>query len=192
MGIGSALMIGGRPGVFLDRDGVLLEQVERDGRRVAITAIADYALMPGVKAGAAALRSAGLPLAVVTNQPDVATGRTTRANVDAIHRRLCDELSIDHLEACFHVDADACDCRKPKPGMLLSAAKRLGIDPKRSFMVGDRWRDVTAGAAAGCMTILVGDGYGERFPDVPDHTAPDFAGAAGLILKQLAASMEKA
>ena len=185
-------MTSGCPGVFLDRDGVLLDQIERNGRRVAITSVSDYALLPGVREGMSALKSAGLPIAVVTNQPDVATGRTTRIEVDAIHRRLCDELPIDRVETCFHVDADACDCRKPKSGMLLSAAKHLGIDPQGSFMVGDRWRDVTAGAAVGCTTILIGDGYGEHFPDVPNHWASNFAGATTFILKQITASTEKA
>lgn len=191
MGVDGAQMTAGCPGVFLDRDGVVLAQATRDDRAVAISSAAEYALLPGVVAGVRALKAAGLPIALVTNQPDIATGRVTRADMDAIHRRLCTELPIDCIEVCPHVEADACDCRKPKPGLLIAAARRLGIDAKCSFIIGDRWRDVSAGAAAGCTTILIGGGHGEAFPVPPDHRVVDFAAATRLILSR-SPSREKA
>ena len=91
---------------------------------------------------------------MVTNQPDVARGTQTREAVDAMHARLRAELPLDAIYACWHDDADACACRKPKPGMLVDAARDLGLDLAHSFMVGDRWRDTAAGLAAGCQRDL--------------------------------------
>jgi D-glycero-D-manno-heptose 1,7-bisphosphate phosphatase len=96
------------------------------------------------------LRAAGFVNVIVTNQPDVATGRQRREVVEAMHALLLSRLAVDAVKVCYHVDADHCACRKPKPGMLLEAAGELDIDLSASFMVGDRWRDIAAGQAAGC------------------------------------------
>jgi D-glycero-D-manno-heptose 1,7-bisphosphate phosphatase len=92
-----------------------------------------------------------------------------------MHEKLRSELSIDDIVTCFHDDGDACGCRKPEPGMLTDAIRRRGIDPSRSFMVGDRWRDVTAGRLAGCTTILVGPDWEAPMPDAPDLRARDLS-----------------
>ena len=85
------------------------------------------------------------------------------------------------MRVCYHDDADACDCRKPKPGLLLAAAAALGIDLARSVMVGDRGRDIEAGARAGCRTILVGTGYGDSFAHPPDHRVESLREAVAWI-----------
>jgi len=123
---------------------------------------------------------------VVTNQPDVRAGRTARETVEAMHRRLQDAVAVDQVRACYHVDADDCDCRKPKPGMILQAAAERGLDLAASFVVGDRWRDVSAGCAAGCRTVFIDLGYGEALPDAPDRVARDLPHATELILAMLA------
>jgi D-glycero-D-manno-heptose 1,7-bisphosphate phosphatase len=112
----------------------------------------------------------------------VATGLQQRSVVEAMHRRLRAELAIDAIKACFCVEGAGCDCYKPKPGLLLEAAQEWGIDLRRSFVVGDRWRDVGAGHAAGCVTIFVDCGYDERLPDRPDHVVSDIVEAGRLIL----------
>jgi D-glycero-D-manno-heptose 1,7-bisphosphate phosphatase len=84
---------------------------------------------------------------------------------------------------CFHDDVDGCTCRKPKPGMLTDAMKRHGIDPSSSFMVGDRWRDITAGRLAGCTTILVGPDWELELSDAPDLRARDLREAVELICR---------
>lgn len=164
-------MSAGVAAVFLDRDGVLLESTEVEGVPTPMPHGRTLQLRPGVEEACRQLRAAGLPLVCVTNQPDIARGTVTMASVRAANAELQARLSLDAILVCPHDDADDCDCRKPRPGLLLSAASTLGIDPKLSVMVGDRWRDVEAGRRAGCATIFIDNGYHERLPDRPDVTA---------------------
>ena len=122
-------------------------------------------------------------LVVVTNQPDVARGTTPRATIDAIHEALRQQLTLDAIYACFHDDADQCHCRKPAPGMLLDAARDLDLDLARSWMVGDRWRDIDAGRAAGCRTAWIDRGYAERAPTEFDVKVRSLGEAAAVILR---------
>jgi D-glycero-D-manno-heptose 1,7-bisphosphate phosphatase len=162
--------------VFLDRDGVLNANIARDGRLVAPWRLEDYEILPGVPEAVSALKRAGFVTVVVTNQPDIATGRSTRATLDAMHDKLRRHVAIDDIRVCPHVDADACACRKPKPGMILAAAADHAIALDRSWLAGDRWRDIVAGHAAGCRSILVGDWDG----DVPAGMRPAYARANSL------------
>src|SRR4051794_14156813 len=158
-----------RSAVFLDRDGVINRNEVRRGRPYSPESLEDFVILPGVPDAVAALRAAGFLVIVVTNQPDVGAGKVSRALVDAMHDRVRRELGVDDIEVCYHVDSDGCTCRKPKPGMLLRAAEKHGIALDRSFMVGDRWRDVDAGRAVGCRTVFVDYDYeSEPRPQHPD------------------------
>jgi D-glycero-D-manno-heptose 1,7-bisphosphate phosphatase len=139
-------------------------------------------ILPGVPQALKSLRDAGFLLIVVTNQPDVARGTQTRATVEAMHAHLLATLPLDEIKACYGTDSESCDCYKPKPGMLLEAETQYGIDLSRSVMVGDRWRDVGAGKAAGTFTIFIDYGYQERRPELPDATASSLTEAAAVIL----------
>ena len=150
--------------VFLDRDGVLNEAVVRQGKPYPPDSEADLRIVPDAPEALARLKARGLLLIVVTNQPDVARGRQTADRVEAIHRKLARELPIDDFITCFHDDRDDCACRKPKPGLILDGAARHGVDARRSFMIGDRWRDIDAGEAAGCRTVWIDRGYDEHGP----------------------------
>ena len=176
-----------RRAVFLDRDGVINRAVVRDGKSYPPATLDAFELLPGVKSTAQALRKAGFLIIVVTNQPDVATGVQQRAVVEAMHRRLLAEGICDDVKACYHTDADNCDCRKPKPGMLLESARQWRIDLTHSFMVGDRWRDVAAGKAAGCHTFFIDYQYRERHADKPDTVVASLEEAGRLILQNLLA-----
>jgi D-glycero-D-manno-heptose 1,7-bisphosphate phosphatase len=175
-----------RPAVFLDRDGVLSRSLLRDGHPVAPGRVEEFELLPGVASAAIRLHEAGFLLIVVTNQPDVRTGATPREAVEEMHRRLRTWLPLDDIKVCYHIEGDGCDCRKPRPGMLLTAAREWGIDLQNSWMVGDRWRDVGAGRAAGCRTILVEYDYAERRAAAPDFTVTSLTEAAEIILKKTA------
>jgi D-glycero-D-manno-heptose 1,7-bisphosphate phosphatase len=122
-------------------------------------------ILPGVAEALQALKAAGFLLLVVTNQPDVAKGISSRAAVEAIHEELRSELPLDAIFACYHQDSDGCGCRKPAPGLLEEAAAAYELYLPSCFMVGDRWRDVDAGFRAGCRTILLDYGYRERPPE---------------------------
>ncbi len=171
-----------RRAVFLDRDGVINANLERDGRPVAPTTLEDFRILPGVEDAVRRLKERGYLVIVVTNQPDVANGLTERSTVDAMHGVIRARLLIDDIRICFHNDAAGCDCRKPKPGLILAAAAAHGIDLARSYVVGDRWRDVAAGRAAGCCTIFVDYSYRQDGPNFPDMVVKSLPEAAAIIL----------
>jgi D-glycero-D-manno-heptose 1,7-bisphosphate phosphatase len=141
--------------VFLDRDGVINRTVVRRGAPRAPQDMSEWAWIEGIHDTLVALRARGYALLVCTNQPDVSRGWQTREQVDEFHRLVERELPISRIYACFHDNAAACECRKPKPGMLLQGSTDFGIDLAQSFMVGDRQTDIEAGRAAGCRTIYL-------------------------------------
>jgi D-glycero-D-manno-heptose 1,7-bisphosphate phosphatase len=169
---------------FLDRDGVINANVERDGRPVAPTTIEEFRLLPGVDEAVLRLKAAGFAIIVVTNQPDLATGRTSAAVVETMHAEIRRRLAVDDIKTCCHVDADNCDCRKPTPGLILQAAAERGIDLGASYVVGDRWRDIEAGRAAGCLTIFVDYGYVQDGPLRPDKIVRSLPEAVAFIVNQ--------
>jgi len=177
-----------RQAVFLDRDGTVNVNEVRNGRPYAPTRLEDFDYLPGAPEAIARFKAEGYLVIVVTNQPDLATGKNTSDVIEAMHARLRDELGIDEVMLCPHTDDAGCDCRKPKPGMLLAAAEKWGIDLACSVMVGDRWRDVDAGRAAGCLTVHIDQSYVMEPPvDGADFTASALRDAADFICAHLAA-----
>ena len=174
-----------RRAVFLDRDGVINRALERDCKPYPPRNLAEFEILPGVPEACAKLKGAGFLLVVATNQPDVGRGTLKQEIVEAIHDEMRRQLPLDRVEVCYHSGKgdSECDCRKPKPGMLLRAARELGIDVAQSWMVGDRWRDVDCGHAAGCRTIFIDCGYSEELKQKPDFSARNLAGAADIILR---------
>lgn len=153
--------------VFLDRDGVLNRALVRDGKPYAPATIRGLEILDGVPAALEKLKALGFLLIVVSNQPEVARGSMARQAVEEIHHALRAALPLDDVLVCYHDDRDACQCRKPQPGLLLEAARRHDIDLPASFLVGDRWRDIDAGHNAGCRTVFIDHGYRERAPARP-------------------------
>ena len=172
-----------RRAVFLDRDGVLTRSIVREGRPYAPTSLEEFELLPRVTEEVGRLQRAGFCLVVVTNQPDLSDGKLARTVLDEMHERLRKVLRLDDIKVCPHQDAHGCPCRKPRPGMLLEAAREQSIDLPRSFMVGDRWRDVSAGKAAGCKTIFIDCGYAETLLDRPDFVVASLTEASEIILR---------
>lgn len=183
-----------RPAVFLDRDGTLTVEGEWITRREALE------LVPGATEALRLLASAGFALVLVTNQSAVARGLIDEAELAYIHAHLAELLAAGgaHLDALYHcphhptegrgVWKRECDCRKPKPGLVLRAARELDLDLSRSWMIGDAARDLEAGWAAGVRGVLVATGKGAREIErmratrAPDHFAPDVLAAARWIL----------
>lgn len=171
--------------VFLDRDGVINPAVVANGKPYPIRSVSDFLLLPGVEEACRELSAAGFWLIVVTNQPDVGRGVLGREAVEAIHTRMQKLLPIDRVEVCYDAGRDnSSEFRKPNPGMLLRAARELEIDLSRSFIVGDRWRDVDCGYAAGCTTIFIDYGYAEPLRAQPHFRVPDLLAAARIILSE--------
>lgn len=178
-----------RPAVFLDRDGTLNEPVVRDGLPYPPATAGEFRLFPGVPAACRALHEAGYVLVVATNQPDVGRGTTPQTTVDEIHARLLAQIpQIARIEVCIAPGQGRAHTenrrRKPEPGMLLDAAAALGLDLTRSWMVGDRWRDVDCGQRAGVRTVFIDLGHREELRLPPDYTVADFPAAAAIILAQ--------
>jgi D-glycero-D-manno-heptose 1,7-bisphosphate phosphatase len=173
---------------FLDRDGVLNKPVVRDGKPYPPATAAEFEIYEDAPEAVRRLRGMGFQVLVVTNQPDVARGTQTRTEIEAMHGRLRAELGVEDFYVCWHDDADACDCRKPKPGLLRRAALDHGITLSESYMIGDRWRDVDCGHAAGCRTIFIDRGYSERLRREPDRRTRNLAEAVDIIGQERHAS----
>jgi D-glycero-D-manno-heptose 1,7-bisphosphate phosphatase len=169
--------------VFLDRDGVLNQTTVRDGTPYPPASVEDVKLLPRVPEALGRLAQHDLRLIVVTNQPDVARGTQTRSAVERINQYLIEHLPISAVFTCYHDTADGCECRKPRPGMLVQAARTHGLDLRGSFMVGDRWSDIVAGQAAGCTTFLLDLPYSQRQRCAPDYAVASLYEATDLIIR---------
>lgn len=173
-----------RPAVFLDRDGTLNLQVIRDGKPFPPQTVQDFRLFDDVVPSCRALHAAGFALVVATNQPDVGRGDQAREVVEAMHEKLRSLVpEIERIEVCYDPGrGEESRRRKPAPGMLLDAAEALGLDLGRSWMIGDRWRDVDCGKRAGVRTIFLDFGYDEKLQESPDFVVPSLSAATAIIL----------
>ena len=173
--------------VFLDRDGVINRVAVQNGMPHPPSDIREFELYEDVSAGCARLKAANFRLVVITNQPDVGRGTQSREAVEAMNLKMQSALPLlDRIEICYHAGeryGQSCDCRKPRPGLILRAAAELNIDPKRSYVIGDRWRDVDCAHAAGCRAILIERGYKESLREAPDFTVANFSDAVNAILQ---------
>ena len=176
-----------RRAVFFDRDGVLNEAIVRDGKPYSPAGLEEVVIPGDAHEALRRLQDAGFVLIGATNQPEVARGTQRREIVEAINAALLDRLPLERIFVCYHDDRDGCSCRKPRPGLLLQAAEEYGIDLARSFMIGDRWRDVEAGRRAGCRTVLLVGRHSEEVPTAPEYTAQSLSDAASWVLSQAAA-----
>jgi len=174
----------GRPAVFLDRDGVVNQAVVRRGMPYPPASVHELVLAEGAVQAIADLSAAGYVCVVVTNQPDIARGSSSWDTVWAIHQAIAAQTALRHFYVCPHDDASACCCRKPLPGLLLQAAAELGLDLSRSYLVGDRWRDMAAAEGAGVPSFFVDHGWQERRPERWDWRVHSLAEAATLILSR--------
>lgn len=170
-----------KPGVFLDRDGVLVKPVMRDGVPYAPLRWEDFCLLDGAAEVVCLLRDAGFVVVVVTNQPEVRRGLLEADLLEQFHQRLRRWAPVDDILACCHDDPDGCECRKPRPGLILQAARRHEIDLARSYMVGDTERDLEAARAAGIRFVLIDTAYNRELQ--PENRVSDLADAGRLILR---------
>lgn len=166
--------------VFLDRDGVLNRVVFRDGRPGSPRCLEEFHLFDGVDTALQRLRNAGFHLVVVSNQPDVPRGLLDPDVLECMNQRLLARLPIQRVVVCVHDDHHECRCRKPKPGMLLDAVSRDGINLADSYMIGDSWKDIAAAFNARCKSILLRREYNSAVS--ADFGADSLAEAVDFIL----------
>lgn len=175
-----------RRAVFLDRDGVLNRAVVRDGCPYPPSRVEDFELHDDVVSGCERLKAGNFLLVVITNQPDVGRGKQSRETVEAMHLKMQSALpSLDRIEICYHAGeryGDPCNCRKPRPGLILRAAAELKIELAASYVIGDRWRDVDCARAAGCRAIFIQRDYEESLSELPDFTVRNFNDAVNTLL----------
>jgi D-glycero-D-manno-heptose 1,7-bisphosphate phosphatase len=171
--------------VFLDRDGVINRPLIREKLPYPPRSVSEFEILSGVEDACGELKAAGYLLVVVTNQPDVGRGTLQRELVEEMHRFMTGRLPIDLVLTCFHGGekyGQPCECRKPRPGMLRQAADQLKIALSRSYMVGDRWRDIDCGKRAGCRTVFVDWSYAENLREAPDQVVSSLGEAARVII----------
>ena len=162
-----------RKAIFLDRDGVINKTIIKNGLPFAPTSFDLLEILPGVKESILRLKKLNFVCLVVTNQPDVSRGIIEKKTVVKINNYLRDEIKLDDFFVCYHDDHDNCKCRKPKSGLLLDAGKKWDINLKKSYMIGDRWKDIEAGKCAGCKTCLLYTSPSPR--DVEESRMPSSA-----------------
>lgn len=167
-----------RRAVFLDRDGTLNV---RPPEHQYVTSADGFTWIPGAREGLARLAQAGYALTVVSNQRGVGRGLVTHTVLREIEERIQRDLAdqgcaIERFRYCFHGDEDDCECRKPRPGMIVQLADELDLDLGASWVIGDAPSDVEAGRAAGCRTALVGGAHADA-----DLLAPSLAAASDAI-----------
>lgn len=153
--------------VFLDRDGVINQSIVIENIPKPPQHVQDVKILSGVIEAIQFLKAHNFLPVVVTNQPDVSRGVTSIQQVEKIHDYIKSVTAIEHFYTCFHDDLDQCLCRKPLPGLITKAAEDLNLDASRSYLVGDRWRDIAAGNAAGCTSFFIDYSYAEISPTLP-------------------------
>ena len=167
--------------VFLDRDGVINQAQVRKGHPFSPADMTEFFWVEPIKEVTRELKSLGYLLFCVTNQPDVGRGLQSREVVESFHTAVLTELPIEKIYTCYHDDSDNCSCRKPRPGLIIDAQREYGLNLAGSWLIGDRWKDIDAGAAAGCNTVFLEYGYDEKLRTKPDHTISQLVELVPLI-----------
>ncbi len=167
--------------VFLDRDGTLNRAILRGGLPFSAKNVDEVELLPGVTTAVDMFKEMNYMPIIITNQPDVARGFITQRASEEINYLIQEKLKINHSYICFHDDSDNCICRKPKAGLIIQASKELNIDLSRSIMVGDRWKDIMAGQAAGCTSYYIDKEYKEQKPQQPFTVVESLLHAAQIV-----------
>lgn len=155
--------------VFLDRDGIINRAIIEKGKPYPPLRISKVYSIEGIKEVIEKIHEKGYLAIVVTNQPDVANHLVDKRTVDKINEYLKSIVKFDDVFTCYHNEKDNCDCRKPKVGLFIKAKGLYQIDFSKSFVVGDRWKDIEAGKNIGCKTIFVDYGYNEKRPKNPSY-----------------------
>lgn len=167
--------------IFLDRDGVINKVIFRGEKVSSPWKLEEFEFLPEIKETLEKFKEMGFLNIVVSNQPDVKRGFLQIEELERMNQVLKENLPIEEIRICPHDDNDNCSCRKPKPGLILEAAKKYGIDLSQSFLIGDGWKDVEAGRAAGCKVILIKTDYNQNIQKGCDFVVNNLKEALNII-----------
>ena len=154
-------------GVFLDRDGVINKSKVINGKPYSPESTSEVVLIDGVPEAIKLLQRLEFVIVIVTNQPDISRKKMSVEISNSINDYIANKTGIEHFYVCPHDDRDKCLCRKPQPGLIHEAASKLHINVNKSFLIGDRWRDIQAGQEAGCECFFIDYNYNEIHPKQP-------------------------
>lgn len=171
--------------VFLDRDGVINYPVIRNRKPYPPSCLDELKIYPDVLQFLKLMKKKGFYLIVITNQPDVSRGTISINKVRSINNYLIKNFPLDEIKVCFHDDRDRCYFRKPSPGALLSSSISYNLSLAHSYMIGDRWKDISAGEKAGCKTIYIDRNYNEKKPKTYSYKTDSLKGAGDFIIKDM-------
>lgn len=171
-----------RRAIFFDRDGVINNAVLRKGRPYSPIDWSEFSWVSGIQYVSQKLKEAGFLLFCITNQPDVGRRLQDHSMIEAFHQYILENLPLEKIYACYDCN-DENPLRKPKPGMILELCKQYELDLEDCWVVGDRWKDVDAGNAAGCRTIFLDYGYDEALKSTPDYIISDLHELISLIIE---------
>jgi len=148
-----------RKAIFLDRDGTLNKAYIENGLPISPSSFNKFKIIKGVKKSINRLKKLNFLCILITNQPDVFRGKISKKTVVEMNSYIKKKIKLDDMFVCYHDNEHNCSCRKPKPGLLVKASKKWKIDLNKSFMIGDRWKDILAGKKVGCKTIFINNNY---------------------------------
>ena len=167
--------------VFLDRDGVLNECFVKNGKPYPPKTFKEFKTFTFLQDVLFNFKNKGYLTIVVTNQPDPARGKLSKKNIMGMHEFLLENYAIDDIFVCWHANDGECFCRKPLPGMLIEASEKYKINLKKSYLIGDRWRDIDAGNSVGCKTIFIDYKYNEKLNSKPKYLVKSLLETMHLI-----------
>ena len=179
-------MIKKRVAIFLDREGTLNKAYIKNGLPISHPSFNKFKILPGVKNSIIKLKKLGFLCLLITNQPDVSRKKIKKNVVKKMNNFIKKKIKLDDVFVCYHDDKHNCNCRKPKPGLLLDGSRKWNINLKESYMIGDRWKDISAGVSAGCKTIFINNKYKELTPQNPNYVTDSLIKAAQFIEKEVA------
>ena len=166
--------------IFFDRDGVLIDApINKDNKPISILKVKDVKFCDGIKKVCKRLSKDYL-LIMITNQPDFKRKKNTKKNIVEINKFIKKELKLNDVFVCYSKD-DKCFFRKPNPGMLIAAKDKYKLNIKKSFFIGDRWRDIDAGNAFGCKTIFIDRSYNEKLNKKPNFIVKNLKNVLSII-----------
>ena len=172
-----------RKAIFLDRDGTLNKVYIENGLPISPSSLNKFKIIKGVKKSINRLKKLNFLCILITNQPDVFRGKISKKTVVKMNSYIKKKIKLDDMFVCYHDNEHNCSCRKPKPGLLLKASKKWKIDLKKSFMIGDRWKDILAGKKVGCKTIFINNNYKNDKKVKADFTFKSLLNAVNKIEK---------